>query len=162
MDPLQNTKRERGHFKSRAKSIWSPEVWSADLYVSDKTEGIMVRVLEEERGDTLNVFIVLDTTAKEAKHSGFVIKCFSMAPILFLWIVFMNFMWTQTNWQLHLSEFRDHFQRDFKVNLKFLKLALNCSLYSFEPSQVFLYLNSKTNRKTTINDYLTNMMKGFI
>lgn len=31
----------------------------------------------------LNLFIVMDTVAKEAKHSGFVLRCFSVAPILF-------------------------------------------------------------------------------
>lgn len=39
-------------------------------------------VLEEEDRFITCLFIVVDTAAKEAKHSGFVLKCFSVAPVL--------------------------------------------------------------------------------
>lgn len=62
----------------------------------------------------------MDTVAKEAKHSGFVLKCFSMAPVLFMNSIY-EFHVNKTSGQLHLSEFQGNFQRDIKVNLKFLK-----------------------------------------
>lgn len=85
----------------------------------------------------LNLFIVITTIAKEAKHSGFVLKCFSLwLPFCFMDNIYEFHIDTNllTSWQFHLSVFQDNFQRGFLIAIKFFKLTLTRLLCYLGPS----------------------------
>lgn len=77
----QNTKQEKDNIKGPAKSISSLEVWHLSSSYLIK-QGDVIVLEERSIPYVLHLFILMDAVAEEAEHSGFVLKCFSVAPIL--------------------------------------------------------------------------------